>query len=408
MGQAYNLRLKYQRSYQGAWKRLWHLTSLTVYNILSFNFSVMHNKTIMVKVILCLGLCLSVLCVSQDAVAQSDTISFQVFYDELEPYGQWVEDTQYGSVWIPDVEADFQPYQTGGYWVMTAFGNTWISSFPWGWAPFHYGRWLYNAYYGWIWIPGYEWAPAWVCWRHGAGYYGWAPLGPWFIGNIDFNTYVCPSDWWIFISQHQLYSHHHNHYKPRRNVIDQTTIINNVQVDNRTRTPYATGPDAREVHAATGQDVAFYNFRYTGKPAVTIIQDKTITMFRPEIAEGQSTQKLSPKHVIKAPRVISGPEPIQSNNNAQPTFKSEVQRQTEHTLQNPVREAVPKPIPESSQRTVPTQPSQKISPAKEIRQRPVQPARPANEIRQRPVQPSPPVQPAPPVPRQHSRELKTQ
>ena len=105
-------------------------------------------------------------------------VSFQQFYDELSPYGEWVDDPDYGYIWVPDVEPDFQPYATNGRWVMTDYGNTWVSNYNWGWAPFHYGRWNYNNRFGWSWVPGYEWGPAWVNWRSGGGYYGWTPLGP--------------------------------------------------------------------------------------------------------------------------------------------------------------------------------------------------------------------------------------
>jgi hypothetical protein len=56
----------------------------------------------------------------------------------------------------------------------------WISQDPWGGIPYHYGRWAYDAYYGWLWVPGDDevWAPAWVAWRYGGGYVGWAPLPP--------------------------------------------------------------------------------------------------------------------------------------------------------------------------------------------------------------------------------------
>ena len=89
-------------------------------------------------------------------------ISFQTFYNELDPYGQWIEDYDYGYMWIPHVNRDFHPYATNGYWTMTNYGNTWVSDYSWGWAPFHYGRWTYDNFLGWAWIPGYEWAPAWV------------------------------------------------------------------------------------------------------------------------------------------------------------------------------------------------------------------------------------------------------
>ncbi|MGV3539918.1 MAG: DUF6600 domain-containing protein, partial [Rufibacter sp.] len=61
-------------------------------------------------------------------------VSFQVFYDELTPYGRWIQDPDYGYVWSPRVERDFQPYASRGHWVMTEYGNTWVSDYDWGWA----------------------------------------------------------------------------------------------------------------------------------------------------------------------------------------------------------------------------------------------------------------------------------
>ncbi|RYG03053.1 MAG: hypothetical protein EOO07_32300, partial [Chitinophagaceae bacterium] len=59
--------------------------------------------------------------------AQDDNVSLQQFYDELSPYGTWIQDPQYGYVWRPDVDqAEFRPYYTNGRWVMTEYGNTWV------------------------------------------------------------------------------------------------------------------------------------------------------------------------------------------------------------------------------------------------------------------------------------------
>ena len=121
------------------------------------------------------------------------SISFQTFYSELSPYGRWINTPQYGSVWTPYVDAGFQPYSTNGYWEVTEYGNTWVSDYDWGWAPFHYGRWSFDDYNGWFWIPGYEWGPAWVNWRSGGGYYGWAPLGPGVNVNVSININRCIS-----------------------------------------------------------------------------------------------------------------------------------------------------------------------------------------------------------------------
>ena len=101
------------------------------------------------------------------------------FYDGLAPFGQWVESPQYGWAWYPTgVEVGWRPY-TDGHWIFTdEFGWYWESDWEWGWAPFHYGRWTFDDAYGWVWIPGSEWGPAWVTWRTGGGFIGWAPLPP--------------------------------------------------------------------------------------------------------------------------------------------------------------------------------------------------------------------------------------
>jgi hypothetical protein len=81
----------------------------------------------------------------QKASAQNnDTISLQVFHDELSQYGAWVDSPEYGSVWVPNVDPGFKPYVTNGHWIFTDYGWTWSSDFPWGWAAFHYGRWYYD------------------------------------------------------------------------------------------------------------------------------------------------------------------------------------------------------------------------------------------------------------------------
>jgi hypothetical protein len=45
----------------------------------------------------------------QKASAQV-SVNFQIFYDNLSPYGDWVFNPQYGYVWVPDVSNDFTPY----------------------------------------------------------------------------------------------------------------------------------------------------------------------------------------------------------------------------------------------------------------------------------------------------------
>ena len=97
---------------------------------------------------------------------QDREVSYQDFYDELSPYGHWVDYPGQGYVWVPDAGADFRPYSTNGHWVWSDnYEWVWVSDYDWGWAPFHYGRWDNDPTYGWYWVPGYEWSPAWVAWR---------------------------------------------------------------------------------------------------------------------------------------------------------------------------------------------------------------------------------------------------
>jgi len=87
---------------------------------------------------------------------------------------------------------------------MTDDGWFWDSDERFGWVTYHYGRWVNDRYYGWVWIPGTEWAPAWVSWRHGNGYTGWAPLPPratWrtriglSIGGLDIDAFIGADDY---------------------------------------------------------------------------------------------------------------------------------------------------------------------------------------------------------------------
>jgi hypothetical protein len=106
-----------------------------------------------------------------------DAPSVDYFYQPLSAYGDWSYREGYGEVWAPRVEAGWRPYTTG-HWVYTDDGWAWVADEAWGWAPFHYGRWLYDDAAGWAWVPGTQWAPAWVAWRNGGGYVGWAALPP--------------------------------------------------------------------------------------------------------------------------------------------------------------------------------------------------------------------------------------
>jgi hypothetical protein len=119
---------------------------------------------------------------------------------ELEQYGSWDNDYEYGRIWYPTtVVAGWAPYRYGRWSWVQPWGWTWVDDAPWGFAPSHYGRWV-RVGNRWAWSPGSYigrpvYAPALVTFFGGDGWsvnasvgptYSWVPLGwnepfvPWY------------------------------------------------------------------------------------------------------------------------------------------------------------------------------------------------------------------------------------
>ena len=137
------------------------------------------------------------------------------FHAPLAAQGTWIEVGSYGRCWRPArVAVEWRPYGYG-HWIWTDCGWYWVSDEPWAWACYHYGSWVYESDYGWIWVPGIEWAPAWVTWRIGGGYCGWAPLAP--RGIV-----VVPRSF-VFVEVGRF----HDPVRPATLIVNNTTIIRN-------------------------------------------------------------------------------------------------------------------------------------------------------------------------------------
>jgi len=115
-------------------------------------------------------------------------------YQDLDAYGDWQAQTEYGAVWYPrSVADDWAPYRVGRWVWVAPWGWTWVDQAPWGFAPFHYGRWV-QVRGRWGWAPGSYvarpvYAPALVAWIGNPGWsasfsfgaapaVGWFPLAP--------------------------------------------------------------------------------------------------------------------------------------------------------------------------------------------------------------------------------------
>ncbi len=177
--------------------------------------------------------------------AEAETGSYATFYRKLEPYGDWIETGNYGYVFQPRVAIqtnEWRPY-AHGHWVYTDAGWTWISDEPFGWATYHYGRWIRLRSVGWVWVPGEQWAPAWVSWRRGNDYVGWAPLPP--EARFDRETgirnwadryYDIGPEQYNFVPANEFGSKltPREIVPPQRNVtiINQTTNVTNITYNN--------------------------------------------------------------------------------------------------------------------------------------------------------------------------------
>jgi hypothetical protein len=234
------------------------------------------------------ALIISPLLFPKAVVAQQDYVSLQIFYDELSPYGQWVDYPKYGYVWIPDAGANFVPYSTRGQWIYTDYGWTWVSDYEWGWAPFHYGRWDYDAYYGWLWVPDYDWGPSWVTWRRASGYYGWQPMRPGININLSFGKdyYDNYNDNWMFVRdrdfQRPNVSSYYVSQTKRDRIIRSSTVINNTYIDNGRNTTYISGPNREEVQRLTGRNIHSVAIHENTRPGQDL-KDGQLRIYRPQV-----------------------------------------------------------------------------------------------------------------------------
>jgi len=165
------------------------------------------------------------------------------FYQPLSPYGRWQAVGSYGSCWIPGgVATGWSPY-SNGYWQQTDAGWYWASDEPWAWATYHYGGWDFDPQFGWYWVPQIQWAPAWVSWREGGGYVGWAPLGPSGRAIVEVDRSGGMPRGYVFVQERQF-------LQP---VNSKTVIVNNVTINKTVINK--KGPATAVIEKASGRKI---------------------------------------------------------------------------------------------------------------------------------------------------------
>jgi hypothetical protein len=283
----------------------------------------------------------------------SADIGIDFFYNNLSG-GDWIEVEGYGYCWQPNVavnDSNWRPY-ADGYWAYTDAGWTWVSYEDFGWATYHYGRWARLADYGWVWVPGadLEWGPAWVSWRTGGDYIGWAPLppaGPEIVyegrpigGNVDIEFDIGPEYYNFcdvrYIGEPVL---RERIVDVRQNVtyINQTVNVTNITVQNNT--VYNYGPDINVVNQRSSrpiqrlrlerqQNVDAASAARSG--ALTKVQGNSLVVAAPtRIAK--SAQPVAPSRVktkIGQPKIDKGWARIDPNERAKLTEKIKTEDRT--------------------------------------------------------------------------------
>ena len=188
-------------------------------------------------------------------------------YSDLDDYGSWREEPDYGPVWYPTtVAVGWAPYSYG-YWNWVGpWGWTWVGYEPWGFAPFHYGRWAFVGG-GWGWCPGpiYErpfYGPAFVGFV-GGGHFGFGfGFGGGFGGGIG---------WFPLGFREPFHPWYHTSGNYFRNVNITNTRITNVNVLNsHNNFNYRYAHETRAVTAASRN--AFVNGQAINRGATRVTE----------------------------------------------------------------------------------------------------------------------------------------
>lgn len=209
-------------------------------------------------------------------------------YEDLDQYGTWQQEPDYGAVWVPRVTVvDWAPYRYGHWTWVAPWGWTWVDEAPWGFAPFHYGRWAHIRE-RWCWVPGTlaprpVYAPALVAFAGNRG--GWSvSIG---VGR--------PGVAWFPLAPGEAYQPVYRsspRYVTRINqtvVINQTTVINQTIYRNQ-RIPHAVTVIPADVfvqgravqHSATRFDPRdFREARFSAAPALAPTQQSLAGATRP-------------------------------------------------------------------------------------------------------------------------------
>jgi hypothetical protein len=225
-------------------------------------------------------------------------------YEDLDDYGGWRPEPEYGTVWFPHTTVvGWAPYRFGHWVWISPWGWTWVDDEPWGFAPFHYGRWIFvRGAWGWVPCPPRAvavayvrpvYAPALVAWVGGPHFgvgvavgggvgvgvnVGWFPLGP----------------REVYVPSYHVSRAYVNNVNISNTTVNQTVINNyyNTTVVNKNVT----------VNNTNVTNVRYVNQSVPG--AVTATSGQTFTSARPVNSNLVAVDR---RQIASAPVVVSAP-----------------------------------------------------------------------------------------------------
>jgi hypothetical protein len=154
-----------------------------------------------------------------------------------------------------------------------------------------------------VWVPGYEWGPAWVSWRFGGNYVGWAPLPPDTLtvyesrpltGHLDVEFDIGPAYYNFvdvrYIGEPVLRT---RIVPVQQNItyINETVNVTNITYKNKT--VYNYGPDLNVVN------------QYSSRPIQKLKLERQATVSAP--GAGAFTKVQGNALVVAAPRELKKP-----------------------------------------------------------------------------------------------------
>jgi hypothetical protein len=323
---------------------------------------------------------------SYDSTAPGDPVeSVDVFYDQLEPDGTWVDEPDVGRVFIPDTD-NYVPYREG-HWEDTSVGFVWVSNDRHAWATSHYGRWAYSDNYRrWYWLPDTQWGPAWVEWRQTGSDFGWAPLAPEVVVRRGWHPPV--ESWHYCGAEHILDVHVTRYYEPRERVV----------VIHREARPIENYANVSNVRVIVGPPRSvLVQHRVVVKPVR--VEAHTVGRWTPAQAHAQVARAQEHKATFE----VQNQRRIEANTQiheahtrviaAHPQIKVQVDERLKSSGHPPAATpAAPPPPRAAGQPARPAEPAQHAEPGRPVEHAP---ARPAEHTPARPPEPAHAAAPPP-------------